>query len=1261
MTDLTYSTLEFIAMSKKEGILQLDLTKLIPSETSKTIFFHIKKLEILGLIKRKATDNNGIRTNRIYLSRFAPFDVEKTEYEENESDQNIPTKTCPLYIELPFDHQIYNIIESNGASGVYQKDIRFKQLAYKDTVKLLEKVISKRNLVISYPENVGRTVTYKLVAKYLPDGMDVHRSEDINELMNINKSLMDAQAIIKEQTQDEEKKDTPTKVKKPSKKTIQFVKRKRLLVDELKKNNIIPLVKIRRIFEMNQNNEQEKYLNSLNDDLKTVLDVDALKKQYTIDKKTIKSVIDELVKEKLAQLTTVLIPMSSGITKNLKLLISPTATETQINDYISSLRESDLNKIVVTSGTGYSKTSDSNGDVSNIVKQESTEQPQKPIETNYFVSLKYGFIRAKMQRVKLLHQFIWMKIHGIEYNISSAFQNEAYVKMSSSAKKFIQEFRGNTLSAPIEPMIIEPKEVNPEFTLIDIIMDMPLELYCQVIGQPTEIENLMQYKHKTIRELPQNIQAIICERRLFMKRAQILIDIMLKLSLIRKIIIIDYNNSSEGSKQEVKFSGHDYTLCNAASIKDINDENQPTKEFTFNSIDDLNNYWNYLETVCLNSAETLTVDQEDDSSTTEEYFPKECFVKTNWLGSSNLRKYQKKILYDSMQIIKLEREQYPNGITPSMEILARKTHLSPHQVSIWYMKQFNRSDRKRKRTSSEKTKKGLKKIKKQEEPESFNNKPENDLTVPYILPDELTAPRLPNIPLENRQEEKVEDEEEEIDDIQTQFTRALPNRKAVQVNTGKIWESSSSSVEKFEMPSSIEEFHSMYSFTEDNLPINDTKLCSASSTTNHYKEIETPSYDVALLDYIVTILMVPEKDYQMEKAYKLFGHFFEHEFAECFEVLRKNGIITKDRVGSRGYQLTIKYKNLLKHFSKQLLMNLKKADLKYSEELNKPHQPFYFKPEDQQGGIIAYLLSKYINSEIDLDIEVCKNNSEIVDDYDSNKKSKNNDNERTIPEVSVKIEPLNNHMIQIKEDPEGSKPKTFSVITWKDIENELKDENDETVKLYNDVYNFIKGKEEKGARLSELYYNYTQNIDNVEYDTVMLNLEKSIKFLEKSNIITKISLYYDDAWISTEYTDRWSVTKGETNEKVIFYPWISLNGEVDKKTLNRIKLAMCYIIYNKPGITYNQLLHEHSIFRPSVMMKILEMLEKDGLIRYEYNSYRKPCFNTIFEENRDNIVSHYTKEDFIKRTFLDNYDRSLIYDFSILPNPDILLKLPFQE
>lgn len=830
----------------------------------------------MGLIRRKSvlvsSDKVGVKTNQIFLARFLPSNGSNKEIITNidgsdeEEDEVRDSKKNILLLELPVDYQIYNMIESNGPAGVYQKDVSFSNFSYRDTIKRIES-ISKRGLVTSYPENVGRTVTHKLVARFLQDGSRIDQTDIEKELLILNETLYQESKGDKPDNKITEKtmltdeigvRPELKPIRKAPKKTIQFVRRKRLLLDELESGRIIPMSEIKRIFEQDQYNERSVYIESLNDDLRNVVNTESLKKQYVIDKKTINSVVEDILKDGVAKKTTAMIPMSNGTTKSVQFLLSTNLAQETVSEYISSLRDEDITNKGTYLPNKKLKDLELIDDKNHVIM--SVDEPNNR-DTGYTISIRYGFVKARMQRVKMFHNYL-----------------NSYVIKHIEAEEY-------------------------PFDLTDSVMNMEVALYCQVIGQVMHVEGLEQYKTTKVINLPPHIQSKVLQRRIFMRRVQTLLDMLLKLQLVSKIISMEM-------AEDAQLEGN---RCDYILKKNIKISENGSKEYNIDSA--LSDYWKDLESFCHQK-----IISEDEEFINSSDIPRECFSKSSWSGFSQLSRHQKRVLNNSINTLKGENPgPYADEPIPLMSEISKETRLSPHQVLMWYNNTLKPVKEKKKKKT----------------------------------PFDQTPPK-----------KRLKTDEEPVG-------RALPNRKSSRIGKNVMDQTSPEEKHTVELPSDLDSFYKTYRVKNDPpavIAYPSSHLSSATALSN-YDETPPTTHNLILGDYIVSILMIPEREYRIESAYELFGKFYEHELTECFDHLRRSGSITKDKSGSRGYQLSRKFKGIIKHFSKETLREMK--DFSYSTIGNSNFnlKEYIFPPIINHGGSVAVLLTELIKNNLKMYIE----------------------------------------------------------------------------------------------------------------------------------------------------------------------------------------------------------------------------------------------------------------------------------------------------
>jgi len=83
------------------------------------------------------------------------------------------------------------------------------------------------------------------------------------------------------------------------------------------------------------------------------------------------------------------------------------------------------------------------------------------------------------------------------------------------------------------------------------------------------------------------------------------------------------------------------------------------------------------------------------------------------------------------------------------------------------------------------------------------------------------------------------------------------------------------------------------------------------------------------------------------------------------------------------------------------------------------------------------------------------------------------------------------------------------------------------------------------------------------------------------------------------------VVFSKTNVKPV-YPWIKLDGKTNHSFFSNLKRTILDLILHNPGVYQKTVLSKINVFRPAIIISILDTFEVSGIVYSKWISYSKP-------------------------------------------------------
>ncbi|EFC50347.1 predicted protein [Naegleria gruberi] len=358
----------------------------------------------------------------------------------------------------------------------------------------------------------------------------------------------------------------------------------------------------------------------------------------SVESKAISRLIQYLESNNLAKKMTIAVPSLFGTTSKMHICLIDCSLDMKsktVQDFITSLysHEVQVNSKEKVDRTILEK-------VDSIDHLETKRSQKRFSYLPLFHSLLNGYINAKMLRVRVFHQYLWNKV------------NEG--------------------------------SVNPErICLYDIYSNMSVSLFCKLVGCIAEIRLGSDDKEilqtVTISNAPENIKkavdaSVVGRRAVALSRVETFIDIMEKLGLLVVQAIRD-----KESKSKV------FSLLKTVEFPFP--QQFPATEYrqvTFNSINDVEEYWDDLEMCSVNMetirCEPIGDDQEDSP---------QIFSKIQDLGK---RPSWTEYRHFSLRQLRILEASYKENQTPNFEEcdnICKKLRIPMEQVVLYFYRYRN--------------------------------------------------------------------------------------------------------------------------------------------------------------------------------------------------------------------------------------------------------------------------------------------------------------------------------------------------------------------------------------------------------------------------------------------------------------------------------------------------------------------------------------------------------------------------------------------
>uniref|UniRef100_A0A7N8Y830 General transcription factor IIIC subunit 1 n=1 Tax=Mastacembelus armatus TaxID=205130 RepID=A0A7N8Y830_9TELE len=501
--------------------------------------------------------------------------------DEDEEDDTGTRRALPSegrIMEKDVLSQAYHLVLSSGTKGIPQTGIGSKMNIGKLESRMVCRTLEREGLIKGFMEDEGRQRTTKFIS---------HKYHHIISYCAARVSLtgykkVTAQSFLLQASSRERER---------SHETYRLLRRKNLIVEAVHTLKVIEgLFPLQKMI-----NDEEKQ--------------DGVSSKCC--RKTILRLVNSLSREGLLKIysTTVI---QDGITKNVEMVVHPSV---QPNDDI----------------------------VSQVI-----EKVRFKISNSYTAT--FGF-QPKMHRLRVVHNFLWYLIYGHPLSHSSTdLTNETPAKEDKSVAEQTQSDPKVYVDEDSWKKFIPPVRVHKKYSsgwamVGDLLLCLPLSVYIQVIQVNYKVDGLEEYlndpvkQHYLVKSLPARMR-----RQLFYRRKYL----FLFHENLQKLVYMGLLQFGPVEKFMEKDQVFVYLRRNATIVDTTNTEphywlvtESPDKPFerrryTFNSMEDVENYWFDLMCVCLNTP--LGVIRSKRNTTEEETTPSFVHERYVFVGLAYLLK-----------------------------------------------------------------------------------------------------------------------------------------------------------------------------------------------------------------------------------------------------------------------------------------------------------------------------------------------------------------------------------------------------------------------------------------------------------------------------------------------------------------------------------------------------------------------------------------------------------------------------------------------
>nr|KYP44573.1 hypothetical protein KK1_033920 [Cajanus cajan] len=568
----------------------------------------------------------------------------------NEDKKLNSGKICQVndqLVELPIEHQIFDIIDAAGSCGITLKEIcerlgielkknhiRLINLCYRFGMKVQEEqcLKSKTIRVWTY-KNFKPEPEVELICK-----LDENKSLDISHCKYVSSSV---------EADNAPSGASPSDVLKPfSAGSSQRYASLSFTVDNTRRANRI----LERL-------KDEKFI--LKSEISRFLNSFERHKSTKVDRKTIDRILTKLQELGQVKCITVHSPVITEYskTKDCVVVVHPSMNlSPELFDEIQD-RVRSFNNYIRSKSTSNQKNDDLLPVMEDIQKTESVIAPDGQASKAEAMRAN-GFVLAKMLRAKLLHSFLWDSLHRSTSHISGLSIRKCGYELTDT-----------------------PHSSSKLFSIEATIKEMSVELFLQVVGSTQKYEEMIEKCKMGLRlsDLPLEEYKCLMDAQAT-GRLSLVIDILRRLKLIRMVTDVQ----SGGVKIPRTFT-HTMELRpyieepisnDAATLSFLSLDLRPRvrHDFILSNRDAVDEYWKTLE-YCYASANRKAASYAFPGSVVHELFRFRSWASTRLMTAEQRAELLKHVTKDNLN----EKISFRDS-----EKIAKDLNLSMEQVLSMY-------------------------------------------------------------------------------------------------------------------------------------------------------------------------------------------------------------------------------------------------------------------------------------------------------------------------------------------------------------------------------------------------------------------------------------------------------------------------------------------------------------------------------------------------------------------------------------------------
>uniref|UniRef100_A0A3B4WXI4 Ral transcription factor IIIC subunit 1 n=1 Tax=Seriola lalandi dorsalis TaxID=1841481 RepID=A0A3B4WXI4_SERLL len=581
--------------------------------TSKLVEFCQYPLEDLDPSAGPCTTKKGnkvlvrcLRLLKPYSRKGVTDDDDDDEDEEDDSGARrgaFPQE--PRIMEKDVLSQAYHIVLSSGTKGIPKTGIGYKMNVGKLESRMLCRRLEREGLIKGFMEDEGRQRTTKYISHKMGPRLKVICLRWVDE-SNGSLHLLQSPSPKK-----------PRKSLERSHETYRLLKRKNLIVEAVRNFKIIEgLFPLQKMI-----NDEEKQ--------------DGVSSKCC--KKTILRLVHGLSREGLLKIYTTTV-IQDGITKKVEMVVHPSIQPS--DDIVHRVIEQVRFKI----SSSYSAVRLQHAE-EKLREQESESEEASTGSNSFSSSSNYvslihcfvlgllplsGFIvrglgktfgfQPKMHRLRVVHNFLWYLMYGhpLRHNSTSSDSTGETPSFLSTRFGFSVIFCLSLIVYTDEESwkkFIPPVRAHKEFSggwamVGDLLLCLPLSIFIQVIQINYKVDGLEEYlndpvkQHHLVRSLPARMRRQLLYKRKYLFSFH---ENLQKLVYMGLLQFGPLEKFKEKDQVFVYLKRH-ATIVDTTNaephywlVTELSDKPFERRQYTFNTHEDVENYWFDLMCVCLNT------------------------------------------------------------------------------------------------------------------------------------------------------------------------------------------------------------------------------------------------------------------------------------------------------------------------------------------------------------------------------------------------------------------------------------------------------------------------------------------------------------------------------------------------------------------------------------------------------------------------------------------------------------------------------------